>query len=264
MDQSDTFLVPDRQIIELQGPDAKKFLQGLVTNDIGDGERSLRYAAMLNPQGKYLFDFFIISVSPSRFLIDISSSISDAFIRKLKIYKLRSDLTINLLCSDVLVGFCGTPSKALRDPRSPEMGWRRYLLEGEKSSQYDLLNQNFYDDLRVNLMIPETGIELIQEKTYILEAGFERLNGVSFSKGCYVGQEVTARMKHKADLQKGLAKVRILGELVTSDLSIIAGQKAVGHLLTRSNDLAIAYLRFKFCGQILFCGNTKIEILERF
>jgi len=260
----DIFLVPDRQIIELKGPDSKKFLQGLVTNDITDDKRSLKYSAMLNPQGKYLFDFFIFTAEPNRFLIDISSKVFEPFLKRLNMYKLRSNVTLSPLCGDVLVGFMDTPDYALRDPRSKEMGWRGYRFENDRSSKFNFLDQNFFDELRVKLMIPETGIELVREKTYILEAGFERLNGVSFSKGCYVGQEVTARMKHKTELQKGLAKVRVVGDLATSDLSISVNENSVGHLLTRSKETAIAYIRFKFSDHNMLCGNSTIEVLERF
>ena len=110
-------------------------------------------------------------------------------------------------------------------------------------------------------LIPESGIELIPEETYILEAGFERLNGVDFRKGCYVGQEVTARMKHKTELRKGLARVAVNGPAETGT-QITSGEKEVGLLLTRSGDQAIAYLRFDRTGETMQAGASIVRLIS--
>ena len=115
-----------------------------------------------------------------------------------------------------------------------------------------------WDALRVAACVPETGIELIPNDTYILEAGFERLNGVDFKKGCYVGQEVTARMKHKTELRKGLALVSVEGS-VPSGTEIQAGGRPVGRFFTQSSNRAIAYLRFDRAVGEMSAGNATIH-----
>jgi folate-binding protein YgfZ len=116
------------------------------------------------------------------------------------------------------------------------MGWRAYRAAPQTDDTTD------WDALRVAHLIPETGIELTPD-TFILEAGFDRLNGVDFRKGCYVGQEVTARMKHKTELRKGLAQVALSGSAPIGT-AITADGKPAGTLFTQSHDRAIAYLRF--------------------
>jgi folate-binding protein YgfZ len=134
-------------------------------------------------------------------------------------------------------GLGDAPPGALADPRDPALGWRAY---GEAAGADPVIDWNA---IRVERLVPETGIELLPDESYILEHGFERLHGVDFRKGCYVGQEVTARMKHKTDLRKGLARVRIEGE-AEPGAEITAGGKPVGQLGTRSGGRALAYLRY--------------------
>lgn len=223
-----------RSILEITGSDAAHFLQGLITNDITRLDKGLVYAAMLTPQGKYLADFFLLSQGEAIWL-DVDSSLAAPLAQRLGMYKLRSDVTIAETDRQVWRGTGPAPEGALSDPRHPDMGWRLY---GDKAGD-DGTN---FDAIRVAHCIPETGVELTPD-SFILEAGLERLNGVDFRKGCYVGQEVTARMKHKAELRKGLTTVAIDGAApVGTDISTPDG-KAAGTLYTRSGNRAIAYLR---------------------
>jgi len=224
-----------RSILEITGSDAAHFLQGLITNDITRLDKGLVYAAMLTPQGKYLADFFLLSQGEAIWL-DVDSSLAAPLAQRLGMYKLRSDVTIAETDRQVWRGTGPAPEGALSDPRHPEMGWRLY---GDKAGD----DGTDFDAIRVAHCIPETGVELTPD-SFILEAGLERLNGVDFRKGCYVGQEVTARMKHKAELRKGLTTVAIDGAApVGTDISTPDG-KAAGTLYTRSGNRAIAYLRF--------------------
>ncbi|MVX50638.1 folate-binding protein, partial [Rhodobacter sphaeroides] len=127
------------------------------------------------------------------------------------------------------------PAGALPDPRHPALGWRGYGMDGG-APEVD------WDAIRVAHLIPESGLELVPDDSYLLESGFERLHGVDFRKGCYVGQEVTARMKHKTELRKGLVRVRISGEAAFG-AEITADGKPAGTLFTRSGDRAIAHVR---------------------
>jgi len=228
---------PDRRVYQVTGKDALTFLQGMVSNDVlplgkGDG---IVWAALLTPQGKYLADFLLIAQG-SRLLLDIKDSIAEATIRRLSMYRLRADVQFAATDLAVTRGLTDAPANALPDPRHPALGWRAYGAAGS-APQID------WDAIRVAHIIPETGIELIAEDSYLLESGFERLHGVDFRKGCYVGQEVTARMKHKTELRKGLVQVQIDGAAPVGT-PICQGDKPAGTLFTQSGGQAIAWLRF--------------------
>jgi hypothetical protein len=227
----------DRRVYEVTGKDALTFLQGMVSNDVlplgrGDG---MVWAALLTPQGKYLADFLLVAQG-GRLLLDIKDSIAEGTIRRLSMYRLRADVQFAATDLAVTRGLADAPAAALPDPRHPALGWRAYGAAGGPP-QID------WDAIRVAHIIPETGIELIPDDSYLLESGFERLHGVDFRKGCYVGQEVTARMKHKTELRKGLVQVRIEGAAPVGT-PILQGDKPAGTLFTQSGGLAIAYLRF--------------------
>ncbi|MHA7852165.1 CAF17-like 4Fe-4S cluster assembly/insertion protein YgfZ [Roseovarius sp.] len=223
-----------RTILEITGSEAQDFLQGLVTNDICKLEQGLVYAAMLTPQGKYIADFFLAGHGEA-ILLDVDESLSAQLMQRLSMYKLRADVTITQSELQVMRGTGPAPDGALADPRHPDLGWRLYGAEGGDDG-------TDWEAIRVAHCIPETGIELSPD-TFILEAGFERLNGVDFKKGCYVGQEVTARMKHKTELRKGLATVEVEGTAPVGT-QITSSEKPAGTLFTQSGGKGIAYLRF--------------------
>ncbi|MBT0959174.1 folate-binding protein YgfZ [Alphaproteobacteria bacterium KMM 3653] len=225
----------DRTILKLTGADRQSFLQGLVTNDVQSTDSGLIYAALLTPQGKYLADFFILNRAEDT-LIDVDASLAEGLAKRLMMYRLRADVQIEVSDLKVFRGTGPAGDGDLQDPRHPALGWRRYGAEaGDDGSDWD--------QLRVEHLIPMTGVELVPNETYILEAGFEALHGVDFRKGCYVGQEVTARMKHKTELKKGLAPVKVQGEAPIGTV-ITAGEKPAGTLYTQAGGAGIAYLRF--------------------
>ena len=223
-----------RTVLALGGADRVDFLQGLVTNDVARAAGGIVYTALLTPQGKFLSDFFVIG-EDDRLLIDVAADAAPALAQRLTMYRLRADVTIDQTDIVVSRGVGGAPEGAFGDPRHVDLGWRHY-------GDSDLSDDTDWDALRVALGVPATGIELSPE-TYILEADFERLNGVDFKKGCFVGQEIVARMKHKTVLKKGLARVSVTGAAKTGD-AITADGKPVGILHTVSGDTALAYLRF--------------------
>ena len=228
---------PDRTVLKVTGADSLAFLQGMLSNDVlplGHAP-GIIWTALLTPQGKYLADFFVVA-TPDALLIDIKSGIADSTQRRLMMYRLRADVQIAATDLAVTRGLGPGPATAFADPRHPALGWRGYGVVGSAP----LID---WDAIRVAHCIPETGIELIPDDSYLLESGFERLHGVDFRKGCYVGQEVTARMKHKTDLRKGLVRVQITGAAAVGT-PILSGDKASGTLFTQSGGHAIAYLRF--------------------
>ena len=244
----------DRRVVALTGADALTFLQGLVTNDVlplGKGP-GIVWAALLTPQGKYLADFFVVRTGDA-LLLELSEAMADATLRRLTMYRLRADVQVSPTALHVQRGLGEAPADALPDPRHPALGWRRYAQAPGTPPAID------WDAIRVAHVIPEAARELLVDDSYILEAGFERLRGVDFRKGCYVGQEVTARMKHKTELRKGLVRVRVAGD-APFGAEITADGKAAGTLFTRSGDRAIAYLRLDRAGGAMQAGSASVTL----
>lgn len=241
-----------RKILRLTGADTTDFLQGLVTNDLAKLKSGLVHTALLTPQGKYLADFFLVS-DGGAILLDVAEDLADGLMKRLTMYRLRADVQIEATDLQVRRGTGPAPEGAMADPRHPDLGWRLYGDEaGDDGSDWDAI--------RVAHCIPETGIELTPD-SYILESGFERLNGVDFRKGCYVGQEVTARMKHKTELRKGLRRVRINGSAPVGT-AIEADGKPAGTLFTQSGDSAIAYLRFDRAKGEMTAGDARLTLID--
>jgi folate-binding protein YgfZ len=159
-------------------------------------------------------------------------------------YRLRADVAILPTDLKVRRGLGPAPDGALPDPRHPALGWRAWTDASGTPPAID------WDGIRVRHLIPEGGIELIPDDSYILEHGFERLHGVDFRKGCYVGQEVTARMKHKTELRKGLVRLAITGDAPVGT-EILSDGKPAGTLFTQSGGWALCWLRLdKAAGQL--------------
>ncbi|WP_170560850.1 CAF17-like 4Fe-4S cluster assembly/insertion protein YgfZ [Ruegeria atlantica] len=243
--------MPNRRILRLSGSDTDSFLQGLVTNDIAGLDNGLVYAALLTPQGKYLADFFLKREGDA-VLLDVAEELADGLAKRLGMYKLRADVSIENSGLNLQRGTGPTPEGALPDPRHEDMGWRSYSVDAESDDGTD------WDAIRVRHCIPETGIELTAD-SYILEAGFEALNGVDFKKGCYVGQEVTARMKHKTELRKGLRSVHVDNSAAIGT-AITSGGKPAGTLFTQSNGRGIAYLRLDRVGDDMQADDATIRL----
>jgi folate-binding protein YgfZ len=247
---------PDRTVLALTGTDAQTFLQGLVTNDIRPLEQGpgIVWTALLTPQGKYLADFFVVRTVDDRLLIDIAASQAEGTLRRLTLYRLRADVQIAATALHVLRGLGPTPEGALPDPRHAALGGRAWTDSPGGDPVID------WDAIRVTHLIPESGIELIPDDSFILEQGFERLHGVDFRKGCYVGQEVTARMKHKTELRKGLVRVAVEGMApVGTEITGEDGRPA-GVLYTQSGGFGIAYLRHDRADGILKADLARVRV----
>jgi folate-binding protein YgfZ len=243
--------MPERTMISLSGDDRSPFLQGLVTNDVAKAADGIIYTALLTPQGKFIADFFVIGQA-DRLLIDVASSHAQTLGQRLMMYRLRAAVDITQTDLVVSRGVGPVHKDAFADPRHPAMGWRAY-------GETDISDNTDWDALRVANMIPATGIELTPD-TYVLEAGFEALNGVDFKKGCFVGQEIVARMKHKTVLKKGLARVSVTGQAAAGD-EITTDGKPAGTLHTVVGNEGIAYLRFDRAGGQMQAGNATLTRL---
>ena len=240
-----------RKVLQITGPEARDFLQGLVTNDVAGLDHGPVYAALLTPQGKYLADFILVPGLDGAIWLDVDEGLADLVAQRLAMYKLRAKAEIGETGLRVRRGTGPAPAGALPDPRHPALGWRLYGdTEGDDGTDWDAV--------RVAHCIPETGIELTPD-TFILEAGFERLHGVDFRKGCYVGQEVTARMKHKTELKKGLVTAAVEGSAPVGT-PVMAGEKQAGTLFTQADGRGIAYLRHDRATGEMRAGDATVRL----
>jgi folate-binding protein YgfZ len=240
------FLDDRRAVLRIEGADARDWLQGLVTNDVRRlAPGAPLYAALLTPQGKYLFDFILVEGPDGAIWLDVAADRAAALAQRLGMYRLRRAVTVAPTDLRVALAWGARPETGavvVADPRDARLGWRLY--GSDPAAGLTPATRADYDALRVRLAVPDSGVELVPDDSYILEAGLDRLNGVDFRKGCYVGQEVTARMRHKTELRKGLVRVRVQGEAPPGTPVTTADGRAAGTLFTVADGHGLAHLRF--------------------
>lgn len=242
-----------RRVFRITGEDRIEFLQNLVTNDVGRLDNGLVWAALLTPQGKYLADFFLVP-EDGAILLDVAEPLAAGLAQRLSMYKLRARVAIEPTDIEVAQGPGPAPEGAFADPRDPALGWRAY--DGRPGEKID------WAALRVAIGLPESGIELVPNDAFPLEMGFERFHGVDFRKGCYVGQEVTARMKHKTELRKGLCRVSVEGAAPVGTEILSEDGRAAGTLFTQADGAALAYLRFDRADGVMTAGEARVRMIE--
>jgi len=210
----DLIFLEDREILEIKGEDCKKFLQGLITNDINKAsEANLIYSAMLSAQGRFLYDFFIFEKNNSVFL-DCAKLRRDEIFTKFKFYKLRSKIEI-IKNDEIKIFWCQEKLEKnlsevcnnliFKDPRHNELGFRFYC-KNDISTTKDPAKYNYQ---RISLKIPEDEKDLTQEKSIIAEFNFDNLNAIDYQKGCYIGQELTARTHYMGEIRKKIFHIKI-------------------------------------------------------
>ncbi|MDB5735581.1 MAG: hypothetical protein JWN16_2218 [Alphaproteobacteria bacterium] len=246
----DSAFLDDRAVIALSGPDARTLLQGLVTNDVeGLTPGTARYAALLSPQGKILFDF-LVTEGEGALLIDVARTSRDALLKKLKLYRLRARVEIEARDQlGVFVNLHGHPDNrpttyaaravTFADPRLPELGARSIGSVAEMPA--NLPGPHAWHEHRLALGVPEAG-DFGSEKIFALDAGLEELHGVSFTKGCYVGQELTSRMKHRATTRKRILTVTADAALPPNG-TLSRGGAEIGEVLSVHGSRAFVLVR---------------------
>jgi folate-binding protein YgfZ len=248
----DPAFLDDRAIIAISGPEARDFLQGLVTNDVAGGlaPGSGLYTALLSPQGKILFDF-LVTEGEGALLLDVAQPASETLLKKLKMYRLRAKLEIELRPQlGVYVGLKGHPDNrptpyaaravSFPDPRLAALGVRSIGAKAEMPDNLPGARQ--YHETRLELGVPEAG-DFGFEKIFALDAGLEELHGVSFTKGCYVGQELTSRMKHRATARKRILTVTADGPLPASGTALTRGGTEIGEIVSNHDARGFALVR---------------------
>jgi len=269
-------LVPHRSVIAVGGPDRVDFLQGLISNDttkVAPG-RAI-WAALLTPQGRFLNDMFVADGGADTLLLETERERTPALAKKLSLYKLRSKVIVEDRSATMEVAVVFGPgaeklpsiegATAFVDPRLPELGVRVLAPAGQASTLLAARGCTeaplaAYDALRLELGVPDGSRDLIVEKALLLENGFDELNGVDWQKGCYMGQELTARTKYRALIRKRLFPVDVEGVLPAPGTTILLDGREVGELRSGSGQRALAMLRTEVAGggAKLFAGDVRI------
>jgi folate-binding protein YgfZ len=276
-------LLPDRGALKVAGEDARKFLNGLITNDMGKvAPGRARFAALLTPQGKIVADF-IIAEAPAEdgggFFLDCPRALVPALVQKLNFYRLRAKVLVEDL-SDVLGVMAvwdgaGSTEYGLcyADPRLPALGMRVMLpphLAAEAAADLGaaLVESEAYDAYRISLGVPRGGLDFIYGDTFPHEADMDQLNGIDFEKGCYVGQEVVSRVEHRASARSRLVPIAYDEFAPASGLPVMAGDKQVGTLGSTAKGRGLAMLRLDrvedalSTGTPLICGNIPVRAVK--
>jgi folate-binding protein YgfZ len=281
-------LLDDRGILAVSGADRRAFLQGLVSNDVEKvGAAQARYAALLTAQGKYLHDFMMIEFGEAIWLDAEAGRLSDLK-RRLSIYRLRAKATVDERPDFAVAAVFGKGARAAMglseepgaarpfasgvafvDPRLTAMGTRcilprtdiRCALEGTGLAEAGFA---MYDRLRLGLGIPDGSRDLVPEKSILLEAGFDELNGVDWQKGCFIGQELTARTKYRGLIKKRLMPVEIDGPALAPGTIVTADGREVGEMRSSRDGLGLALLRIEAVveGKHLKAGDATLVASE--
>lgn len=225
-------ILSNRSIISISGIDRKEFLQGLITNDINKvSENQAIYTFHLNPQGRFLYDFFIIE-NGEKLLLDVLKEKEDDILKKFSFYKLRSKVEIAKE-PDLVVAAASDKTNftnekvVFLDPRTEKMGYRSFCTFQESVGD----NQSEYNLKRINLLLPDAS-DLTADKSFPLEFGFENFNAIDYKKGCYIGQETTARMHYKSVIRKKIFLISWQEKPITKGEKIISDEKEIGEILS--------------------------------
>ena len=265
-------ILPARCVLAVSGPDRVAFLQGLVSNDVAEARPGIAiWAALLTPQGKWLADFFILD-DGARLLLDCEVGQREMIQQRLTRYRLRSQVTLAPLVDIVHVAWGGGPDEggrdeggrddggpgegrlAARDTRLPEAGWRVLSPEPLETNA----TASDWDAYRLSLGLPDGSRDLEFEKSVLLEAGFDELHGVSWTKGCYMGQELTARTKYRGLLKRRLVPVEIAGPPLAPGTPLLLDGRDVGVMRSAQGTAGMAVVRLEALDQVLTHEATTI------
>jgi len=247
----------DRGVVRVEGEDAPSFLQGLLTNDVaGLPAGEARYAALLTPQGKILFDFLVLRATgaPPAFLLDCPKTLAPDLAKRLSIYKLRAKVAIRDASDDFGIvadwgGAADFPPSAhvYADPRAAALGRRAILLRAAAEA-VSAAALPAYEAARIAAGAPRGGVDFAYGDAFPHDADMDLFNGVDFHKGCYVGQEVVSRMKHR------VVRVRLAGSAPAPGTPVTDGAIAIGALGAAAGDKALALLRIDRAAQAQAAG----------
>lgn len=256
--------LPERGVVKLSGDDAAKFLQGLVTCDIGTiGEGTAGFGALLTPQGKIIADFLIIKAPTGHgggLFLDMPGVLAADLVKKLGFYKLRAKVVIEDLSASRGVTAVWNADTApdgdlvARDPRHPALGWR--VLGPLPADDRDEASAAAYQAHRIGLGIPEGGKDFAYGDAFPHEVDMDQLAGVAFDKGCFIGQEVVSRMQHRGTARTRVVPVRFDGPAPEAGLDVTAGDKLIGQMGSAAGGRGLARLRLDRIEDALAAGQA--------
>lgn len=256
--------LPDRALIALGGGDWRDFLHNLISQDVESlAAGEIRFAALLNPQGRLLYDLFVIGREDGCWL-DVAAENRPALLQRLTLYRLRAKVTLEALDLEIAVLFPGdgpAPGPGwLADPRLPALGWRGYGADAPAQAQG--AEASAYEAHRLGLGVPgpaDWGVE----KTYPIEANFDLLGGIDFRKGCFVGQETTSRMKRRGTVKTRFLPLAFTGQPPEPGSEVLAGDLRAGEVLSVGEGLAMAALRLdRIAGADLTVEGRPVQVVR--
>jgi tRNA-modifying protein YgfZ len=258
-------MLEDRGVVSVSGAEATAFLQGLLTNDVEElGPSEARYAALLTPQGKILFDMIVVRApgdEESSYLIDCAAAQAADLTKRLGFYKLRAKVLIADVSADrAVAAFWGDKRPNVdgllyADPRDPRLGWRAIMARASATA-VGLEHAGEYEGLRIAVGAPKGGLDFAYADAFPHDANFDLLHGVDFDKGCYVGQEVVSRMKHRGTARKRVTRVKLDGPAPAPGTPVMDRELAVGALGSSSGREALALLRIDRAEEAMAAGRT--------
>jgi folate-binding protein YgfZ len=247
--------LPGRSVLRVTGADRVTFLNGLVSNDVALAAPGRAvWAALLTPQGKWLSDFFITADADTLYL-DIEAAHAETITQKLTRFRLRADVHITPSALSVFAAWGGAPEGLTPDPRLPEAGHRILAETHPTSAPFEA-----WDAHRIALGLPDGSRDLEQDKTILLEAGFDELNGISWTKGCYMGQELTARTRYRGLIKKRLLPVKATAPLGPPGTPVLQDAREVGTLRSVLGKQALALLRLDALEKKLEADGVALDV----
>jgi folate-binding protein YgfZ len=259
-------LLTDRGVLRVTGEPARHFLNNLVTSDIETlAPGTARYTALLSPQGKIVADFFVVAAPAYEggFYIDCSVDIAAELHQKLGFYRLRAKLTIAKVDLAVLAAWDGDGSTArgivYHDPRLPALGLRVLVSpDAAKDAAAELgatwVDANDYDAHRIALGVPRGGLDFLYGDAFPHDADLDKLHGVDFGKGCFIGQEVVSRVEHRGTARNRIVPVSFDDEAPPIGANVMAGDKIVGTMGSSADEMGLAMLRIDRVADALAAG----------
>ncbi len=297
MSQPSYTILDHRAVVTLAGPDVRSFLQGIVSNDVArvSTERA-QWNAFLTPQGKFLFEFFLVErpaaeAGATLFWLECEAERRSDLLRRLKMYKLRAKVELSDSGEELAVAALFGPGVgtalgleavepgrarefaggvAFLDPRLAALGARALLPrhgaeDALRAAGFATAALEDYDTLRIGLGVPDGSRDLEIEKSLLLESGFDELNGLDWDKGCYMGQELTARTRYRGLVKKRLLPVEIDGPAPEPGTPVLSGEREAGVLRSTVNGRGLALLRLEYVGKDaapLTAGEARLTVVK--
>ena len=254
------------RFFKVSGEDSITFIQNLITNDINKCKNNqIVYSCLLTPQGKFLADFFIFKNNDS-FYFETDKKYYKNLINKLNIYKLRSNIDIKEvenIFSYSIFNFSYNFDSLVQnnDPRNLSLG-KKVILSNKillNDNNLKQINENEYHEILIKNSTPYSRLDMVENKSLLLENNFDNINAIDWDKGCYVGQEITARMKYRSLLKKKIYPMKIIKGDISIGSELIIDEKKIGYIVSKANSYIFALLNIEFVN-ILVKNNSKINL----